>query len=84
MRTNNHMMENLIVDNSTSSLHFALCESCFWSAAILRMRRILCPACANSNVSFIPLSLKESSRPSMSAKSWLEASFSSSKKEDEV
>jgi hypothetical protein len=37
-------------------------------------------ACADSNVSFIPLSINESSRLSMSAKSWLETSLSSAKK----
>src|ERR687896_2031017 len=80
MRTNNHTMKNLILDNSTSSIHFVLCESCFWSATILKMREdSVCPACADSNVSFIPLSINESSQLSMSAKSWLEASFSSSK-----
>jgi hypothetical protein len=82
MHTNNHMMKNLIVDNSTSSIHFVLCESCFWSATILKMREdSVCPACADSNVSFIPLSINESSRLSMSAKSWLEASFSSAKRD---
>src|SRR5918992_193761 len=76
MRTNNHTMKNLILDNSTSSIHFVLCESCFWSATILKMREdSVCPACTNSNVSFIPLSINESSQLSMSAKSWLEASF---------
>ena len=81
MRTNNHTMKNLILDNSTSSFHFVLCESCFWSATILKMREdSVCPACADSNVSFIPLSINESSRLSMSAKSWLEASLSSAKK----
>src|ERR687892_2742499 len=81
MRTNNHTMKNLILDNSTSSIHFVLCESCFWSATILKMREdSVCPACADSNVSFIPLSINESSRLSMSAKSWREASLSSSKK----
>jgi hypothetical protein len=81
MRTNNHTMKNLILDNSTSSIHFVLCESCFWSATILNMGEdSVCPACADSNVSFIPLSINESSRLSMSAKSWLEASLSSAKK----
>lgn len=83
MRTNNHTMKNLILDNSTSSIHFVLCESCFWSATILKMREdSVCPACADSNISFIPLSINESSRLSMSAKSWLEASVSSAKKID--
>jgi hypothetical protein len=82
MRTNNHTMKNLIPDNSTSSLHFVLCESCFWSATILKIREdSVCPACTDSNVSFIPLSINESSRLSMSAKSWLEASSSSAKRD---
>src|ERR671918_1790605 len=81
MRTNNHTMKNLILDNSTSSLHFVLCESCFWSATILKMGEdYVCPTCTDSNVSFIPLSINESSRLSMSAKSWLEASLPSAKK----
>jgi hypothetical protein len=82
MRTNNHTMKNLILDNSTSSIHFVLCESCFWSATILKMREdSVCSTCADSNLSFIPLSINESSRLSMSAKSWIESSFSSSKRE---
>lgn len=81
MRTNNHTMKNLILDNSTSSLHFVLCESCFWSATILKMGEdCVCPTCTDSNVSFIPLSINESSRLSMNAKSWLEASLPSAKK----
>lgn len=81
MRTNNPMTENLILDNSTSGLHFVLCESCFWSATLLKIREnFVCLACADVNISFIPLSINESSRLSMSAKSWLESSFSSAKK----
>jgi hypothetical protein len=69
MCTNNHTMENLILDNSTSSIHFVLCESCFWSATILKMGEdSVCSVCADSNVSFIPLSINERSRRSMSAK----------------
>jgi hypothetical protein len=81
MPTNNPMMKNLIRDNSTSGLHFVLCESCFWSATLLKITEdFVCPVCADVNVSFIPLSINESSRLSMSAKSWLESSFSSAKK----
>jgi hypothetical protein len=81
MHTNSREMENLVLDNSTSGLHFVLCESCFWSATLLKIREdFVCPACADANVSFIPLSINESYRLSMSAKSWLEASFSSAKK----
>ena len=39
-----------------------------------------CPTCTDSDVSFIPLSIDESSRLSMSTKSWLEASLSSVRK----
>ena len=79
--TTTHMMKHLIFDNSTSSIHLVLCESCFWSATMLNMSEdCVCPTCTDSNVSFIPLSLDESSRLSMSTKSWLEASLSSARK----
>lgn len=56
-------MKNLILDNNNSSLHFVLCESCFWSATVLKMGEdSVCPVCADSNVSFIPLSINESSQ----------------------
>ena len=62
-------------------MHFALCGSCFWSATTLKMAEdFVCPTCADSNVSFIPLSINESSWLSMSGKSWLEASLPSAKK----
>jgi hypothetical protein len=48
---------------------------------MLNMREdSVCPTCTDSNVSFIPLSIDESSRLSMSTKSWLEASLSSARK----
>lgn len=74
MCTNNHTIENLILDNSTSSIHFVLCESCFWSATILKMGEdSVCPVCADSNISFIPLSINERSRLSMSPSyGWLD------------
>src|ERR687893_177045 len=81
MHTNNDTMKHLIFDNSTSSLHFVLSESCFWSATILTMKDdSMCPICTDSNVAFIPLSINESSRLSISAKSWLEALLPSTKK----
>ena len=81
MCTNNHTMENLILDNSTSSIHFVLCESCFWSATILKMGEdSVCPVCADSNVSFIPLSKNERSRLSMSpSHGWLDLTNKKSK-----
>ena len=81
MHTNNNTMKHLILDNNTSSIHFALCGSCFWSATILNVGNdSVCPICTDSNVSLIPLSINESSQLSMSAKSWLEASSPSAKK----
>jgi hypothetical protein len=48
---------------------------------MLNMREdSVCPTCTDSNVSFIPLSIDESSRLSMSTKSWLEASLPSARK----
>ncbi|HXV46582.1 MAG TPA: hypothetical protein VD736_07915, partial [Nitrososphaera sp.] len=67
-------MENLL-PNNYSSLHFALCESCFWSATILKMREfIVCPACPDSNVSLIPLAVDEQYRIKLGTSAGLELS----------
>ena len=49
-------------NNYTSHRHFALCESCFWSATIFKsdkkQEQIIntCPVCFNeNNISLIPL-----------------------------
>jgi hypothetical protein len=49
-------------NNYTSHLNFALCESCFWSATILKFdkkqKQIIntCPICFDeNNISLIPL-----------------------------
>ncbi len=69
-------------NNNTSSIYFVLCESCFWSVTILKRREdSVCPVCAYSNVSFIPLSINESSQLSMNSKAWREALFSSAKRD---
>jgi hypothetical protein len=74
MRAANAVMENLLPD---SSRHFALCESCFWSATVLKMKEfIACPMCPDSNVSLIPLTTNESYRLKLSPASGLEVSFS--------
>jgi hypothetical protein len=51
---------------TTSHLHFALCESCFWSATIFKsdkkQKQIIdtCPICFNkNNISLIPLTKDE-------------------------
>jgi adenosine deaminase len=41
--------------------------------------RIVCPTCPNSNISLIPLAVKESYRLNINPKSGLEVSFSHKK-----
>lgn len=68
--------ENLLSDNFAAR-HFALCESCFWSATILRMDHdVACPACTDSNVSLIPLAIDELYRIKLGSTAGLELSFS--------
>jgi Zn finger protein HypA/HybF involved in hydrogenase expression len=68
--------ENLSPDNFTVR-HFALCESCFWSATILRMEHdVACPACTDSNVSLIPLAIDDQYRIKLGSTAGLELSFS--------
>lgn len=75
MRAINPVMENLLPGNA-SSLHFALCESCFWSATILRMKeRVACPLCVDATVSLIPLAIDEQYRIKLGPGAGLELSF---------
>ena len=57
------MMEDLLeYDRKTfsSSRYFAICESCYWSATILKMKdEVACPMCTNSNVSLVPVTIDE-------------------------
>lgn len=70
------LMENLLPDNPAAR-HFALCESCFWSASILRMEHdVACPTCTDSNVSLIPLAIDELYRIRLGSTAGLELSFS--------
>ena len=74
----NLIMENLLPRDNFGR-YFALCESCFWSATVLRMKEqvaVACPMCAETRVSMIPLAINESYRLSLSPKSGLEVSFS--------
>jgi hypothetical protein len=67
----NPIMENLLPSDNFGR-QFALCESCFWSATVLRMKdqvAIACPMCAESGVSMISLAINESYRLSLSPKS---------------
>lgn len=68
--------ENLWPENS-GARHFALCESCFWSATILRTNDCtVCPMCAGDSVSLIPLAIDEQYRIKLGASAGLELSFS--------
>lgn len=75
------LMRNLI-PNYNVTRHFALCESCFWCASILKREdTIVCPLCNSSgNVSLIPLALDESFRVNFNVTSGLEISFSGVRK----
>lgn len=76
MRAVNPVMENLISGNAPG-LHFALCESCFWSSMILRMEeQIACPMCVDATVSLIPLAIDEQYRIKLGPGAGLELSFS--------
>lgn len=59
--------------------HFALCESCFWSATVFGVSMPACPACAGENISMIPLAGDEEYRLKVSG-AGLEMSFSRAKK----
>jgi len=78
MRIMNPIMDDLLGENQIAGRHFALCESCFWSATILKNKeRITCPICADAGtVSMIPLAMNESYRMNLPPKSGLEVSFS--------
>lgn len=70
------VMKNLLPENSAAR-HFALCESCFWSATILRPKEnVACPACPDSSVSLIPLAVDEQYRIKLGAGAGLELAFS--------
>lgn len=76
MRAINPVMENPLQGGSPGR-HFALCESCFWSATILKIKEYIgCPMCPDSNVSLIPLATNESYRMNIDPKTGLELSFS--------
>jgi hypothetical protein len=84
MRATNPVMENLLSSGS-SGRHFALCESCFWTATVLKMKEfIACPMCPDSNVSLIPLAMNESYKVNIDPKVGLEISFSTAAKKSLV
>lgn len=59
------MMEDPLQDVTRASNrgYFAICESCYWNATILKMKgAVTCPLCTDSNVSLIPLAFGEQYR----------------------
>ena len=74
---NNGKNNNYTTDNR----HFALCESCFWSATIFKSdiqehKTYTCPVCFNDNsISLIPLTKDEVYELSVRAKGGLEMKF---------
>jgi hypothetical protein len=78
------LIPNVRYDNNyTSHRHFALCESCFWSATIFKSDKKqeqitnTCPICFNdSSVSLIPLTKDEVYELSMRSKGGIEMKFS--------
>jgi hypothetical protein len=68
--------------NYTNNRHFALCESCFWSATIFKSviqehKTDTCPICFSDNsISLIPLTKDEVYELSVRSKGGLEMKFS--------
>jgi hypothetical protein len=67
---------------TTDNRHFALCESCFWSATIFKSdiqehKTNTCPVCFNdTSISLIPLTKDEVYELSVRSKEGLEMKFS--------
>ena len=85
MHNNNdsQLIQSLGYNNYTSHRHFALCESCFWSATIFKsdkkQEQIIntCPVCFNDrSISLIPLEKEEVYELSIRPKGGLEIKFS--------
>ncbi len=77
------LIQSVEYNNYTSHCHFALCESCFWSATIFKSdkkqehKTNACPVCFNdSSVSLIPLAKDEVYELSIRSKGGLEMKFS--------
>jgi len=68
--------------HNTFARQFALCESYFWSATILRSgeRNVYiinsCPVCSSNNISLIPLTNDEAYEVHVRSKGGLEIKFS--------
>jgi hypothetical protein len=72
-------MYTLVVERKYESRKrfFGLCESCYWTATILReIESYQCPVCHSDNVSLIPLNKNEKYQYSIERKQGLQISFS--------
>jgi hypothetical protein len=86
MHDNNTNTQQLVqrvqYDYTTDNRHFALCESCFWSATIFKSvtqehKTNTCPVCFNNNsISLIPLTKDEVYELYVRPKGGLEMKFS--------
>ena len=84
MHNNSQLIRRVGYNNNYAShRHFALCESCFWSATIFKSdkkqehKTNTCPVCFNdSSVSLIPLIKDEVYELSMRSKGGIEMKFS--------
>ena len=78
MRATNTLEENSFTSHDATGYQFALCESCFWSATILRLKDqgVPCPECVNASVPLIPLAIDEQYKIRFASSAGLELSFS--------
>lgn len=73
---------SLVESSYTADRQFALCESCFWSATILRPRERnaysanSCPICSSESISLIPLTNDDIYELYVRSKGGLEIKFS--------
>ena len=80
---NSQVIQTVEYNNYTSHRHFALCESCFWSATIFTSDKKqeqninTCPICfKENNISLIPLTKDKVYELSTRSKGGLEMKFS--------
>ena len=75
----NSDMFTLVVERKYDSRKrfFGLCESCYWTATILReIESCQCPVCLSDKVSLIPLNKNEKYEYSIKRKQGLQIKFS--------
>jgi hypothetical protein len=72
-------MYTLVVEGKYDSKKrfFGLCESCYWTATILReIEHYQCPICHNKEISLMPISKDEKYEYSIEPKKGLQIKFS--------